>query len=235
MHASLITPEMTVREVAAAYPATLRILEALGIDFCCGGKLSLAEAAAEKTLPVATVIAVLEASIIQATGQQAAADDWQDAPLDTLIAHIVETHHNYLHNEMPRIERLLALVARVHGPQHSDVLVPLVDIYAALQQELTQHLEKEETVIFPAIRRLLAGERTADVLLALDELEAEHEHAGDALAAMHRVTHEFALPDDACNSFRGLYAGLQGMEKDIHQHIHLENNILFPRVKKLAA
>src|SRR3990170_416634 len=105
-----VTPEMLVREVAAKYPATLRTLEALGIDYCCGGKLPLTEAAAGRGLPIATVIAVLEAAIAQTAGNAPACEDWQQAPLDRLMEHIVEKHHTYMHRELPRLEQILSVV-----------------------------------------------------------------------------------------------------------------------------
>jgi len=226
-----VTPDMLVREVAAKYPATLRTLEALGIDYCCAGKLPLAEAAAERKLPVETVIAVLEAAIAQASGDEPAGEDWQHAPFDALTDHIVEKHHTYMHREMPRLEYILSVVARVHGPNHGDVLEPLVGLYAALKAELDEHLKKEEEVTFPAINRLAAGDVDDVVLRTVRELEDEHERAGAVLHRMHEVTRDFAMPDDVCNTYRALYDGLQELEQDIHQHIHLENNILFPRVK----
>ena len=227
-----VTQDMLVREVAAKWPATLRTLEALGIDYCCGGKLTLAEAAAERGLPVETVTAVLEAAIAQASGDEAAGEDWQHAPFDALMDHIVEKHHTYMHSELPRIEYILSVVARVHGPNHGDVLEPLVGLYAALKAELEGHLKKEEEVTFPAIRRLIAGDVDDVVLRTVRELEEEHERAGAVLHEMHRVTNDFALPDDVCNTYMALYDGLQVLENDVHQHIHLENNILFPRVRE---
>jgi len=229
-----VTPETLVREVAAKWPATLRTLEALGIDYCCGGKLPLAEAAAERKLPVETVIAVLEAAIMQASVAESAGEDWQDAPLDALTDHILEKHHTYMHNEMPRLEYILSVVARVHGPNHGDVLEPLVGLYAALKAELDEHLVKEEEVTFPAITRLVVGDIDDVVLRTVRELEEEHERAGAVLHKMHEVTRDFAMPDDVCNTYRALYDGLQALENDVHQHIHLENNILFPRVRALV-
>jgi len=229
-----VTPDTLVREVAAKWPATLRTLEALGIDYCCGGKLPLAAAAAERRLPVGTVIAVLEAAIVQASGAESAGDDWQYAPFDALIGHIVEKHHAYMHSEMPRLEYILSVVARVHGPNHGDVLEPLVGLYAALKTELDEHLAKEEQVTFPAIARLVTGEIDEVVLRTVRELEEEHERAGAVLHEMHEATHDFVMPDDVCNTYRALYDGLREMERDIHQHIHLENNILFPRVRALV-
>lgn len=228
----ILTAETKVSAIAAAYPATLRMMEALGIDYCCGGKLPLAAAAEKAHVPVVTVMAVLQTAIAQAgvaTGER----DWQDAPLGELMAHIVHTHHGYLQRELPRMDEMMQKVVRAHGAHHGDVLEPLARHFSALKAELTAHLAKEEEITFPAIARVAAGEGE-DALATIAELTEEHEAAGAVLAAMREDTHNYALPADACNTFRGLYMGLQELEQDIHQHIHLENNILFPRIRAQA-
>ncbi len=225
-----ITPETTVSAIAAAYPETLRMFEALGIDYCCGGKLPLADAVGTAKVPLATVIAVLTTAIAQGAANTTARN-WQTEPLPALLDEIVTTHHAYLDRELPRLAGLLALVARVHGPNHGDVLQPLLATFTALKNELETHLRKEEDVTFPAIRALHDGTADETARRTITELETEHEAAGEALAAMHRITHDFALPADACNNFTAVYRGLQELEADIHHHIHLENNVLFPRVR----
>ncbi len=229
-----LTPELPVSAIAATYPVTLRMLEALGIDYCCGGKLPLAEAAAQAGIPVATAIAVLQTAIAQSAGAAMPETNWQQAPLTELMHHIVQTHHAYMHSEMPRLQGLLTLVTRVHGPNHGEVLRPLLEQYLALRHELTVHLKKEEDVTFPAIERLLERgyDETATVTIA--ELADEHDAAGAVLHAMRKTTANYALPADACATFRAVYDGLQILEADIHRHIHLENNILFPRALQLA-
>jgi regulator of cell morphogenesis and NO signaling len=225
-----ITPQTTVSAIAAAYPETLRMFEALGVDYCCGGKLPLADAVRTAKAPLETVIAVLTTTIAQGTATMAERD-WLAVPLPALMDEIVATHHTYLNRELPRLEGLLALVARVHGPNHGDVLQPLVETFAALKAELEAHLRKEEEVTFPAIRALHAGTADETARRTMLELETEHEGAGAALAAMHRITGDFTLPADACNTFAAVYRGLRELEADIHHHIHLENNVLFPRVR----
>ena len=224
-----LTAETLVKDVAARYPATLRTMEALGIDYCCGGKKPLAEATAAAGVPVQTAIAVLQAAIAQAAGAQGAAHDWTQAPLGELMEHILDTHHTYMDREMPRLEAILLKVARVHGPNHADVLQPLVREYTRLKEDLTLHLKKEEDVTFPAIARVAAGEDDHQARTTIQELGEEHDAAGEILAAMRQATSNYALPEDACGTYAALYDGLQAMEQDIHRHIHLENNILFPR------
>lgn len=227
-----LTPDTPVCEIAAAYPATLRMMESLGIDYCCGGKNTLRAAAAEAGLSTATVIAVLETTIAQSTRDQAE-ENWNDAPIDALIAHIIETHHGYMYRELPRLAGIMALVRRVHGPAHGDILEPLAATFTAVKDELEAHLAKEENVVFPAITRIAHGQFDEAALSGACELEAEHEAAGALLHAMHDITHDFAVPDGVCATYEALYRGLQELEADVHRHIHLENNILFPRLRRL--
>jgi len=210
------------------------MLESLGIDYCCGGKLPLETAAAEAGLPVETVIAVLETTIAQSRSSDEERN-WSDAPIEELIDHIIATHHTYLYRELPRLEGIAALVGRVHGPAHGEVLEPLAAAFARLKAELEAHLTKEETVVFPAIARVVGGQRDDAAVTGAHELEDEHEAAGALLHEMHHLTDDFTVPDDACATYEALYRDLQALEQDIHRHIHLENNVLFPRVLRLLA
>ncbi|MHB9107915.1 MAG: iron-sulfur cluster repair di-iron protein [Armatimonadota bacterium] len=230
-----ISPEMTVGAVVAEYPATMRMLEALGIDYCCGGNVPLTEASKRANVPVETVVAVLRTAIAQAQQSPAVERNWQQAPLDELMDHIVRTHHTFMHAELPRIGEMLEKVTRAHGAAHGPMLEQLSEVYQTLRAEIQEHLAKEEDVTFPAIRLLLTGQYDERVQRTVRELEHEHEVAGAALARMREITRDYALPGDACTTFVGLFTALQDLERDLHQHIHLENNILFPRVRQLAA
>jgi len=229
-----ISPEMTVGAVAAEYPAAMRMLEALGIDYCCGGKLPLAEAAKGANVPVETVIAVLRTAVEQARQSPAVEPDWHMAPLDRLMEHIEQKHHAFMHAELPRIGVMLEKVSRAHGEAHGAMLAQLSEVYRNLRAEIEAHLAKEEDITFPAIRHLLAGRIDERVERMVRELEHEHEVAGEALARLREITRGYALPEEACTTFAALYTALQEMERDLHQHIHLENNILFPRVRQFA-
>lgn len=230
-----ISPEMIVGAVVAEHPSTMRMLEALGIDYCCGGKLPLAEAAQGANVPVETVIAVLKTTIAQAQQSPALERNWQQAPLDELMDHIVQTHHAFMHAELPRISQMVEKVGYAHGAAHGPMLAALAEVFKNLRAEIEEHLVKEEDVTFPAIRQLLAGRMDERVERIVRELEHEHEVAGAALARLREITRDYALPEDACATFAGLFTALQNLERDLHQHIHLENNILFPRVCQLAA
>jgi len=229
-----ISPDVSVGAVVAEYPAAMRMLEALGIDYCCGGKLPLAEAAKAANVPVETAVAVLRTAIAQARQSPAVERNWQQAPLDELMDHIEQKHHSFMHAEIPRIGVMLEKVCRAHGEAHGSMLAQLSEVYQNLRVEIEAHLAKEEEVTFPAIRRLLAGQVDERVQRTIRELEHEHEVAGEALARMRDITRGYALPEEACTTFAALYTALQEMERDLHQHIHLENNILFPRVRQLG-
>jgi regulator of cell morphogenesis and NO signaling len=164
--------------------------------------------------------------------------DWYAAALTDLINHILEVHHAYMHKALPKVTDLLKKVLRAHGPRHGTMLSQVQDVFAALDGELTPHLAKEETVLFPYMVAADAHARGQGpkpvacfptVRAPIQQMEREHEEAGRALERLRELTGDYALPEDACPTFVALYAELQRMEADLHQHIHLENNILFPR------
>jgi regulator of cell morphogenesis and NO signaling len=216
-----LTEERTVGEIAAERPASVRVFEKYEIDYCCGGKTSLAAACAGRGIAPERLIEELDAALAPSAG---ADPDWQTASLTDLIDHILTKHHAWLKTELPRLSRLQQKVTAAHGAAHADSLVPLAETLEALRQELEAHMMKEETILFPMIR---AG--SASVANPISVMEHEHDSAGRALERMRAVTGNYTLPADACNSYRALFAGLRELEADLHQHIHLENNILFPR------
>lgn len=230
-----LTPETPVGNIVASYPAAVPMFEAMGIDYCCGGKRSLAEAAGDAKMPVDRVIAILETTITQEQRNEKTTQDWQHAPLNELMTYIIEVHHAYMYHELPRLSDLMQKVQRAHGAVHGELLDQLAQAFSNLRAELEAHLNKEEAVTFPAISQLAAGSCETIVQQAVTELENEHDRAGELLAAMRVMTDEYTPPEDACATFRQLYTGLQALEHDLHRHIHLENNILFPRVHQLIA
>jgi regulator of cell morphogenesis and NO signaling len=227
-----VTANETVSEIVAANPSSARVFEKYGIDFCCGGNRPLAEACAEKGLSVEQ----FSRQLMDAEAP-AAERDWRDAPLAELIDHIVSKHHLYLRAEMPEIERKLRKVIEAHGDRHGAMLSGLRQVFAALMAELSEHMMKEEHILFPMIRRMETTSSLAMPAGAINHpirvMEHEHASAGQALAEMRRLTGGYQPPQDACNTFRVLYHQLEELEGDLHTHIHLENNILFPRAAKL--
>jgi regulator of cell morphogenesis and NO signaling len=230
-----IATTKTVGEIAAEMPNATREFEKLGIDYCCGGSRTLGEACAEAKISVNEALERLEKSIT--TTAPDSGRDWQNQLLADLIAHITSTHHVFVRAECPRIEDLAAKVVQVHGQNHPELL-QVQETFAALSEEIRVHLIKEEQVLFPYVIRLeesfVAGEPAPPAMFGtvvnpVRMMMQEHDSAGDALRTLRAVTKEYSVPEDACISYRTLYDALKGFEADLHQHIHLENNVLFPR------
>ena len=224
----------TIGEIARENPSSVRVFEKYSIDFCCGGKISFAEACQKRGIAPAALQAELDQA---AAGRPGGERDWSEAPLALLIDHIVGTHHVYLKSELPRLQGWLDKVIAAHGAAHGETLVPLGQVFGGLRAELEAHLAKEEMILFPLIKRMEAGDRSrahcGSVNNPIHVMEHEHDTAGRALEAMRQITGNYTLPADACNTYRVLFHGLAELEADLHQHIHLENNILFPRASEL--
>ena len=229
----------TVREVAVEFPGATRIFEKLGIDYCCGGGKALEEACLAAGVSADNVIALLE----EAGSTAAEARDWKIAPLSELVAHIVTRHHGFTREELVRVSNLLAKVCSVHGENHPE-LHRLHTVFQELKHELTSHMLKEEQVLFPYIENLETAVRRGEpvptpffgtVRNPVRMMMQEHDDAGQALRDLREVSSNYQVPADGCITFRTLYQALEEFERDLHQHIHLENNILFPRAAELEA
>lgn len=237
-----IATTKTVGEIAAELPSCTREFEKLGIDYCCGGNRTLDQACVEAKLPIHEVLERLKQSA-EAAKHSYSTVNWQQASLADLIANINATHHVFVRSECPRILALTEKVVGVHGKKHPE-LMQVQDVFAALSEELAVHLMKEEQILFPYVVRLeesaVAGEPAppamfGTVMNPIGMMMREHDGAGEALRALRTATHDYTLPEDACISYRTLYQALQGFEADLHQHIHKENNILFPRAAAMEA
>ena len=224
----------TVGAIAAEIPGATREFEKLGIDYCCGGSRTLSDACAAVNIPLDAALSRLQEAM---TSPKPQAQDWHNAPLADLIDHIKSAHHVFVREECPRIQALAAKVVGVHGERHPE-LKQVQQVFTALAQELHVHLMKEEQILFPYIVRLeessIAREPAppscfGTITNPVRMMMSEHDGAGEALRALRTVTKDYTVPEDACISYRTLYEALQGFEADLHQHIHLENNILFPR------
>jgi regulator of cell morphogenesis and NO signaling len=224
----------TVREIALENPASIRVFEAFGIDYCCGGRKPLAEACAAKNLALDSVIAALE------NGNAAAEPgepEWTEKSLSELAAHIVNAHHAYIRRELPRLAELAQKVVNRHGDTKPE-LPQIQSKVAQIAEELTEHLAKEEVVLFPYITKL---ERAAEqgaakphgcfgtVANPIAMMTQEHDAAGALMAEIRQLSNDYTPPVGACPTFHAFYRGLHEFEQDLHQHIHLENNILFPK------
>ncbi|HXV75572.1 MAG TPA: iron-sulfur cluster repair di-iron protein [Candidatus Polarisedimenticolaceae bacterium] len=213
-----IHPETTVGRIATEHPLATRVFARHGIDFCCGGGKPLAEVCQRRGLDVASVVAEIERELAE---PDSAEGRWDQAPLADLIDHIVSSYHRPLKTELPRLEALARKVVDVHRDKRPELL----SVFLGLKTELEQHMGKEELILFPMIKRgqgALAGG-------PVSVMEHEHDVAGNALERMRELTDDFRVPAEACNSWRALWHGLAALEREMHQHIHLENNILFPR------
>jgi regulator of cell morphogenesis and NO signaling len=227
-----ITVTKTVRELAVEVPNATRVFEKLGIDYCCGGDRPLEEACASAGVDMDEVLRELEQGID--TSATIATRDWNAAPLAELVDHIVGKHHTYVKAEVPRLQTLIAKVVGVHGKNHPE-LEQVQVAFLALANELGAHLMKEEQILFPYVKQMASGSGCGTscfgtVQNPIRVMMMEHDNAGEKLREMRRITSDYSIPADACTSYATLFRALVEFEQDLHQHIHLENNILFPRV-----
>jgi regulator of cell morphogenesis and NO signaling len=227
-----IVETTTVADVASALPSSVRVFQHYGIDFCCGGRTPLRDACRQHGVPFAELVAAIETSTLTPAPN---AYDWNAEPLHRLVDHIIATYHEPLREELPRLESMAAKVARVHG-QKAAHLARLEAIVSELSADLRSHMRKEELVLFPAIRGLEEGpEQNIRIDAPISVMEHEHDHAGDLLAELRAITDGYVAPAWACETFRALYHGLSELEMTMHVHVHLENNILFPRALALTS
>ena len=238
--AMTITATKTVGELAAELPGATRIFENLGIDYCCGGTKSLHDACTEARLTVDDVIRSLKQSenMRQAAGPER---NWTNAHLNEITAHIVAKHHGYVRQEIPRIQGLLAKVVAAHGQHHPEI-AQIQENFQDLGSELTSHMFKEENVLFPYIDSMQAAVDRGEpvpppffgtVRNPVQMMIMEHDGAGEKLREMRDLSSGYKVPPDGCTTYASLNRALGVFEQDLHQHIHLENNILFPRAVEL--
>ena len=228
----------TVRDIALENPATIRVFEKFGIDYCCGGRKPLTEACEANSIAVDEVIAALERAAAEPVPL---ATNWAGKPLADLINHIVNTHHAYVSQEIPRLTQLAVRVVARHGDTMPEL--PIIQARVAeLTEELSSHLAKEEMILFPHIVRLeraMAKGQPAPragfgaVTNPIAMMTSEHESAGALIAEIRKLSGDYTPPVGACPTFLNFYNSLREFEQDLHQHIHLENNILFPKAVAL--
>ncbi len=212
--------ERTLAEIVTERPSAARILESFGLDYCCGGAARLDAACADSGVPTDRVLAALAEVHLDVE------PEWATMSPAEMVDHLESVHHAYLHTELPRLDALAEKVAGVHGGRHPELLDVLADV-KDLRDDLEPHLMKEERVLFPAIRNHVPGNRLA---APISVMLAEHDTTGALLARLQRSALDFAVPDDACASYRALYEGLDELTRDTHLHVHKENNVLFPAV-----
>jgi regulator of cell morphogenesis and NO signaling len=227
--------QANVGELVRQVPNRARVFESHKIDYCCGGKVSLARACEKRGIEAGEVLKQLAANDTAARDQPIV--DADAMTLTELADHIEQTHHAYLREELPRLEFMTEKVSRVHGDKEPRLL-QVREAFVALKAELEPHMMKEERVLFPIIRQLEASTTTPEfhcgsVANPIRQMEHEHDQAGDALAIIREATDDFVPPEWACNTYRAMIDTLEKLEADMHQHIHKENNVLFPKAIEL--
>ncbi|MBK5271761.1 MAG: iron-sulfur cluster repair di-iron protein [Bacteroidia bacterium] len=228
----------TLAQIVNANHQAANVFEKYDLDFCCKGKRTLEAACAETKLQTEQIITELEKT---GKGNSNAAEiDFNEMPLTQLAEYIVMTHHSYVKNEMPAIMGYLQKVASKHGERHPEML-KVFQLFTAVKEEMEQHMQKEELVLFPRIKeiskQIAEGQeiiiKNTYLLSPINMMEQEHDHAGSMLAEIRKLTNEYTPPKDACTTYRLSFAALKAFELDLHQHVHLENNILFPKALQL--
>lgn len=226
----MLSVEKTVSELVVERPSRSRVFEELGIDYCCGGGVSLTEACAGAGLDPEEVLAELERREAGRTEEEV---ELARMDMGELVDHIVETHHAYLREELPRLSFLVDKVANAHGGAHPELL-RLRGVFEGLRAELEDHTAKEERTLFPACRELEGVEerpafRFGTVKNPITVMMKEHVDAGEGLSKIRELTRDYAVPEDACNTYRAMLDGLAELERDTHYHVFKENSVLFPR------
>lgn len=229
------TLEKTVREIAIENPSSIRVFESLGIDYCCGGKKPLRDACMHANVDYDRALELLEKAKIDSAAPSSG--EWTEKPLGPIIEHIVKKHHAYVRQETARIGTLLTKVVPKHGPSHPE-LIRIEELFSAVGQEFATHMLKEEQVLFPYIQRMEQARQSGEavpiaffgsVQRPIANMVAEHDDAGALLAGIRELSHAYTAPDGACPTYLALFRGLDEFERDFQQHVHLENDILFPR------
>jgi regulator of cell morphogenesis and NO signaling len=229
-----------VKEIATANPRAKRVLEDAGVDYCCGGEKSLHDACMHTNVSPEEILKRLQENSKLAGPDEA---NWAAASLNDLTKHIREKHHRYVREVIPRVRTLLERVKAKHGQNHPE-LAGIEERFFDLGQEMYSHMQKEEQILFPyieALERSAEGKGTLEppffqtVRNPVQMMMQEHDSAGEALRALRKLSSAYQAPTDGCESYRELYRSLEEFEADMHTHVHLENNILFPRAVELEA
>lgn len=221
----------TIGSVVARYPVLAQAFERSGVDYCCGGKKTLHQVCQDKSLEPESFLTMLEQSLAMANQEPCV--DAGAMSLTALANHIEQTHHAYLRSELPRLDKMTRKVADVHGKEEPR-LYQIRQTFLGLAEEMFSHMLKEEQILFPMIRKLEASAtlpafHCGSVANPIRQMELEHDHAGAALEAIRKLTDDYVPPTWACNTYRAMLDSFSRLERDMHQHVHKENNVLFPR------
>lgn len=225
------TETSIIRDIVTQFPKASDLFKSYRIDFCCGGNRPLSEAINERNLSSEEVLTELNTLYQEKKDLSEAEIDWESSSARELIDHIVQKHHHYLNEELPQLSPYVTKVFRVHG-QTNPHLGTIHTLFNEIKTELEQHLVKEESEDFPLLLEYEQNptpENREKLMQVVEDLEEEHSRAGNILKEIREVTNDFTPPQGACGTYRLVYQRLEALESDLFQHIHLENNILFPR------
>lgn len=224
------TENTLVRDIVNELPKTSDVFKKNRIDFCCGGNIPLSEAAVKNGLDLEGLIAELNVVFEKNQNAEKNVEVWTDSDSNTIIDHIIANYHRVSEEELTQLSPYVTKVSRVHGDNHPELL-KVHELFYEFKKELIEHMQKEEEIVFPIIRKLIDGtiENREETIAMVVELEKEHDHAGEILRQLRAVTSDYDLPYDACGTYQLVYKRLEDLEGLTFMHVHLENNILFPR------
>jgi len=232
--------ESKMKDIALSNPAARQVLEDAGLDYCCGGGQSLHDACLHTDVPAEEILKRLRENSKDVSPDEA---NWTSAPLSDLTRHIRERHHRYVREAIARVQTLLDKVVTKHGENHPEI-TDIQRLFTEVGREMIMHMQKEEQILFPYIDALEKAASThgsmeppffQTVRNPIHTMMKEHDSAGELAKQIRKASAEYTLPADACTSYKALYQDLQAFEADLHQHVHLENNILFPRAVEMEA
>ncbi|MDQ0216439.1 regulator of cell morphogenesis and NO signaling [Oikeobacillus pervagus] len=229
------TVDSIIGEIVNDLPKSSDLFKKNRIDFCCGGNRPIKEAASERGLDAEVLVSTLN-GLYEEMNTEGVQQDWMTADLSSIVDYVVNTHHRYLNEEFPQLTPYVTKVLRVHGVD-SPHLKEVHSLFHTIKTELEQHIIKEETELFPYVKIYEndpSSENLNKLLAQLDGLESEHDAVGQALKQLRDVTNDFVPPMGACRTYQLVYNRLEALEDDTFRHVHLENNILFKRIKELG-
>lgn len=232
------TLEKNIGEIVAKDYRTAAVFETFGIDFCCNGRRSIEEACEQKQINASEIYTALEA-ITKTTDNNI--NDYKTWPLDVLATHIEKTHHTYVEGKIPVLLQYLDKINRVHGARHPE-LDEVYNLFSASAGELTMHMKKEELILFPYIKKMVSSKKHSEALSTpgfgsvqnpIQNMMHEHDNEGERFRRIEEITNGYQPPKDACATYKVSFSLLKEFQDDLHLHIHLENNILFPKAALL--
>jgi len=234
------TLEKTVGQIVADDYRSAAVFEKFGIDFCCNGNRGIDEACEQKNVDAAELRKKLEIAIAETTADTTEYKSW---PLDLLADHIEKKHHRYVEERIPVLKQYLNKINKVHGAKHPE-LQQIYDLFVASGGELAMHMKKEELVLFPYIRKMVKAKQNGETLDAprfgtvknpIQTMMNEHDNEGERFRQIEALSDSYTPPEDACGTYKVAFAMLKEFQDDLHLHIHLENNILFPKAEELES